>query len=335
MLLPYHILFLSTLVLRTSIALSATHWLFLWVGLELNILSFIALIHSDQKTKTTEATVKYFIIQAAGSILFLTAGISSQSLTPPSTLTSTLILIRIFIKLGAAPFHFWFPPVASSLNWTSLLILTTWQKLAPLGVLSVAIKWSSSTIPLLIATIRTLIGGLGGIGQTQLRPIVAFSSIAHLGWIIALAYVNSLTMLLYFIIYVTLIYPLITIFKRTNTYSLLDDKIGIRNKVTIIVSGLLLSLGGVPPLSGFILKWMSVQILVKFISPILLIAIILGRLLSLYFYLNILLTITKFFPLRLKNPPTPRLFVTVSFSSLFLIDLLILLIYALALFHKP
>nr|YP_010318563.1 NADH dehydrogenase subunit 2 [Pseudopotamilla reniformis]ULD67142.1 NADH dehydrogenase subunit 2 [Pseudopotamilla reniformis] len=327
MLLPYSMLFLTTLLMSTLMALSATHWIFLWLSLELNMLSFIAIMHQNQKTQTTEATVKYFVIQAVGSILFLTTGISTQMLTPHPLLPPALIMLSIFMKMGAAPFHFWFPPVASSLNWNTLLILSTWQKLAPLGVLSAAMKWSAPHIPLIIAAASALAGGLGGIGQTQLRPIIAFSSIGHLGWMIALTYVNPSAMIAYFIVYVFLITPLLLVLKTINISSILNNKMLISNKEFMMMAILLLSIGGVPPFSGFILKWMSIQILTGFISPVMLAILILGSLLSLYFYLNILfstLSITPTTPKSKTTTLTPAL-TSYTLTSLFFMDFLIML----------
>jgi NADH:ubiquinone oxidoreductase subunit 2 (subunit N) len=82
--------------------------LYLWIGIELNLLSFIPLIASSSSLQETEARVKYFIIQAIGRGLILTAGIISTNpllndkLAPIITI---IFILRIAIKLGIAPFH--------------------------------------------------------------------------------------------------------------------------------------------------------------------------------------------------------------------------------------
>lgn len=87
--------------------------------MELNLLSFIPLIARKQNIQETEAAVKYFIIQAVGRGLILTAGIMSVTISPAQTYYTTINLIfilRMLIKLGVAPCHQWLPRVIARLN---------------------------------------------------------------------------------------------------------------------------------------------------------------------------------------------------------------------------
>lgn len=84
------------------------------------------------------------------------------------------------MKVGLAPTHFWLPEVLQGLDLTTGLILSTWQKVAPFALL-LQIPHHNPTLLVILGLLSTLIGGWGGLNQTQLRKILAYSSIAHLG----------------------------------------------------------------------------------------------------------------------------------------------------------
>ena len=96
---------------------------------------------------------------------------------------TTLIIIAISLKMGLAPLHVWLPEVLQGLDLVTGLVLSTWQKLAPFAILY---QVAPLNPPLLVSIglLSTMVGGWGGLNQTQLRKVLAYSSIAHLGWII-------------------------------------------------------------------------------------------------------------------------------------------------------
>lgn len=106
-----------------------------------------------------------------------------------------LILSTLLLKNGAAPFHFWFPGVIEGLSWINGLILITWQKIAPLILISYNINYNFFLISIILSII---IGALGGLNQTSLRKLIAFSSINHLGWILIAIINNELLWFTYF-----------------------------------------------------------------------------------------------------------------------------------------
>lgn len=87
--------------------------------------------------------------------------------------------------MGIFPFHFWFPGVIAGLPWLSCLFLSTWQKVGPLFLIISLLEVNLITWLLLtfcvVASGSRLLGGLGGINQTQVRALLAYSSIGHLG----------------------------------------------------------------------------------------------------------------------------------------------------------
>nr|YP_009136924.1 NADH dehydrogenase subunit 2 [Strongylura anastomella]AKE32151.1 NADH dehydrogenase subunit 2 [Strongylura anastomella] len=284
----------------TTITLTSSHWLLAWMGLEMNTLAIIPIMAQHHHPRAVEATTKYFIIQAAAAamLLFATttnAWISGQwdiyQLTHP--LPSIMVTIALSLKIGMAPLHAWLPEVLQGLDLTTGLILSTWQKIAPFSLL-LQIQPTNSHILITLGITSMLVGGWAGLNQTQLRKILAYSSIAHLGWmIIVLQFSPSLT-LLTLVLYMLMTLSLFLLFKinkATNINSLATSwaKTPILMSLTPLI---LLSLGGLPPLTGFMSKWLILQELSKQnLAPTATLAA-LSALLSLYFYLRISYTMT-------------------------------------------
>nr|ACO89878.1 NADH dehydrogenase subunit 2 [Pristiapogon exostigma] len=299
---------LSALGIGTAITLASSHWLIAWVGLELNTLAILPLMTRQPHPRAVEATTKYFLIQAAAAATLLFAATTNAWITgqweihqmvhPIPTAIATLALA---MKVGLAPTHFWLPEVLQGLDLTTGLILSTWQKLAPFALL-LQIPHHNPTMLIILGLSSTLIGGWGGLNQTQLRKIHAISSIAHLGWmILVLQFSPSLTFLT-LILYITMTFSTFVIFKinkSTNVNSLATSWAK-TPALTAITPLILLSLGGLPPLSGFMPKWLILQELTKQGLALTATVTALSALLSLYFYLRLSYAMTLTVP-----PNTP------------------------------
>lgn len=205
-----------------------------------------------------------------------------------------ILIFSLLIKIGIAPCHLWYPSVITSIAWIPALVLSTWQKIAPLSILSFILIKTSSWLIIVLARLNAAIGGMIGLNQTHLRTIIAYSSITHIGWILALVYRNMpIPTIIYFTIYALLIAPIFLLMYKINTKTLsqLNTRtINFKNQY-LLLPLLFLSLGGLPPLTGFFPKWFSIYI----ISPnsyILLIFLILGSVINLYYYLNIIFSST-------------------------------------------
>lgn len=302
---PYNFIFLILTILGTIFSVSSSHWIGVWAGLEINLLGFIPLLAYGGTTLEIESRVKYFIIQSIGSGLLLIGRLIIRVITlswsnlscfsrinisyfinnSELTFFSILVLIRLLIKLGLTPFHFWLPRVISGLSWFSTLILASWQKIAPL-VLILIITSKYSFFLLICSALSSVIGGIGGLNQTQLRRLLAYSSINHLGWIVARGICSITSIAVYFSIYL-----LISIFLFYFLW--LKEKRQIRQLCSssfqsisekIIFRTLILSLGGLPPLLGFVGKWFVITELFT-TEPIILILLISGSLIRLFYYL--------------------------------------------------
>nr|AII19574.1 NADH dehydrogenase subunit 2 [Octomeris sp. BKKC-2014] len=278
-------IYLFFLMLGTIISISSSSVFGMWMGLEINLMSFIPLvINLENNKKSSEAAIKYFLIQAIASAMVIFSALtffiySGNFLSPKFNLVISLALMT---KLGMAPFHFWFPEVIEGLNWMNSLILLTWQKISPLVILSL---FFHPNMLLLTAMISAVMGAISGFNQTSLRKILAFSSISHLGWMSSLMFINSSLWMNYFLIYfITSIILCVSFWTfNLNYFSQLTMIQDLKKKIIIFIN--LLSLGGLPPLLGFLPKWTAMFVLSKNV-PILTI-LIASSLVTLYFYTRI------------------------------------------------
>nr|AAN23030.1 NADH dehydrogenase subunit 2 [Etheostoma virgatum]ACO48823.1 NADH dehydrogenase subunit 2 [Etheostoma derivativum]ACO48824.1 NADH dehydrogenase subunit 2 [Etheostoma derivativum]ACO48825.1 NADH dehydrogenase subunit 2 [Etheostoma derivativum]ACO48826.1 NADH dehydrogenase subunit 2 [Etheostoma derivativum] len=281
--------------LGTTITFISSHWLLAWMGLEMNTLAIVPLMAQHHHPRAVEATTKYFLTQATAAAMLLFASVTNawltgqwdiQQMTHP--LPITLITLALALKIGLAPVHSWLPEVLQGLDLTTGLILSTWQKLAPFALL-LQIQPANSNILIAFGLASTLVGGWGGLNQTQLRKILAYSSIAHLGWmILVLQFSPSLT-LLTLLTYLVMTFSSFLVFKLNNSTSInmLATSWAKAPALTALAPLILLSLGGLPPLTGFMPKWLILQELTKQdLAPTATLAAM-SALLSLYFYLRL------------------------------------------------
>nr|QOV08603.1 NADH dehydrogenase subunit 2 [Lygodactylus bradfieldi] len=283
-----------SLLTSTTLVLSSHHWMLVWLGLELNTLSILPIIIKTHHPRATEAATKYFLIQAAAAALILLAGTlntwQTGQWTPTYTpsISTSMIMVASMLKLGLAPVHFWYPDVLQGSTMLTALTISTWQKIAPLAILYM-ISQPTSTTMLVVGLISALTGGWMGLNQTQLRKLLAFSSIAHMGWLMVALTLNPKLATMTFILY---------IFTTTATFLTLTPMamkttpdLGTAHTcypaltTTLMLS--VLSLGGLPPLTGFMPKWLILNELVMQNLVLLATLIALASLPSLYFYLRI------------------------------------------------
>nr|WHS25945.1 NADH dehydrogenase subunit 2 [Equus asinus] len=287
---------LMTVFLGTMIVMASSHWLMIWIGFEMNLLAIIPILMKKYNPRAMEASTKYFLTQATASMLLMMAIIINLMHSGQWTITkvfnptaSIIMTLALAMKLGLTPFHFWVPEVTQGISLMSGLILLTWQKLAPMSILYQISPSINLNILLTMAVLSILVGGWGGLNQTQLRKIMAYSSIAHMGWMTAILVYNPTLTMLNMLIYIMMTLTMFMLFihsSSTTTLSLSHTW----NKaplITTLILITLLSMGGLPPLSGFMPKWMIIQELTKNSSIILPTLMAIMALLNLYFYMRL------------------------------------------------
>uniref|UniRef100_UPI00315D0B2B NADH dehydrogenase subunit 2 n=1 Tax=Zoarces viviparus TaxID=48416 RepID=UPI00315D0B2B len=286
--------------LGTTITFASSHWLLAWMGLEMSTLAIIPLMAQHHHPRAVEAATKYFLTQATGAAMLLFASTTNAWMTGQwdilqmsHPLPITLITLALALKVGLAPVHAWLPEVLQGLDLTTGLILSTWQKLAPFALL-MQIQPLNSSLLIALGLTSTLVGGWGGLNQTQLRKILAYSSIAHLGWMVLVMQFSPALTLLTLLTYFLMTFSTFLVFKLNDSTTLnaLGTSWAKAPALTSLTPLILLSLGGLPPLTGFMPKWLILQELAKQDLAFTATLAALAALLSLYFYLRLSYTMT-------------------------------------------
>nr|AAV63655.1 NADH dehydrogenase subunit 2 [Setophaga graciae]ADO22985.1 NADH dehydrogenase subunit 2 [Setophaga graciae] len=305
-----NLIFITSLLLGTTITISSNHWIMAWTGLEINTLAILPLISKSHHPRAIEAATKYFLTQAAASALVLFSSMTNAwhtgqwDITQLTHPTSSLILTSaIAMKLGLVPFHFWFPEVLQGSPLTTGLLLSTIMKLPPITLLYMTSTSLNPTLLTTLAILSTALGGWMGLNQTQIRKILAFSSISHLGWMAIIIIYNPKLTLLNFYLYAMMT---ATIFLTLNSIKVLKlstlmtawTKVPSLNAMLLLT---LLSLAGLPPLTGFLPKWLIIQELTKQDMAPAATIISLLSLLGLFFYLRLAYCTTITLPPHTTN----------------------------------
>ena len=265
-------------VIGSILLISSEHLLLIYLSLELQTFSLFVLIAKNRSSMlSTEAGLKYFILGAISSGIFLLGvsmiyGISlSMSIKDVAFINQdsfilivaqSLILISLLFKLTAVPFHMWAPDVYEGASTEIVALIATVPKIS---VLVVLMNLNFPNDLLLISAILSMIfGTLGALNQNKIKRLVAYSGISHMGFILlGIALFNiygqeaSFVYLLIYLFMVIATFSVILISPMKN-FLIIELSGVIKNNKTIGITWaiLLLSIGGIPPLAGFISKWL-------------------------------------------------------------------------------
>nr|YP_009072451.1 NADH dehydrogenase subunit 2 [Macaca silenus]AIA26547.1 NADH dehydrogenase subunit 2 [Macaca silenus] len=289
----------TTMITGTLITMLSSHWFLAWTGLEMNMLAFIPILMKKTNLRSTEAAIKYFLTQTTASMILMMATISNNLLSGCWATTShinqtpsLMMTTALAMKLGMAPFHFWVPEVTQGTSLTSGLFLLTWQKLAPISIMYQIHPSINTHILLILSTLSITVGSWGGLNQTQLRKILGYSSITHMGWMMMTLVYNPTTTILYLTTYIILTTTMfLTLNLNTSTTTLMLSRTWNKSThLTPLTALILMSLGGLPPLTGFLPKWIIIQELTmnnNFLIPSIMTTM---TMLNLYFYMRLIYT---------------------------------------------
>nr|YP_009731655.1 NADH dehydrogenase subunit 2 [Gonimbrasia belina]QHR79472.1 NADH dehydrogenase subunit 2 [Gonimbrasia belina] len=293
--------FIFILFLSTLISISSNSWFGCWIGLEINLLSFIPLISSPTNLLSSEASLKYFLIQSISSINFLFIILLKLMMMKNfylNNIFSIMINSSLLMKMGSAPFHFWFPLISEGLNWINNFILMTWQKISPMILLS---YYFNKNFLYLVIIFNIIIGAISGLNQTSLRKLMAFSSINNLGWMILTIMISENLWIFYFSLYSFLISILCIFFFNLNMFFI--NQLFINNISSLIKINLLinfLSLGGLPPFLGFFPKWITINFLMYNNFILMTFLLVMFSLIILFFYIRLTYSCFMFNYIKMK-----------------------------------
>nr|WMQ77936.1 NADH dehydrogenase subunit 2 [Marumba cristata] len=301
--------FMFILIFSTFISISANSWFGCWIGLEINLLSFIPLISNSNNLLSSEASLKYFLTQSIASMNFLFSILIKFILMKNfemNNFISIMINSSLLMKMGSAPFHYWFPNISEGMSWLNNFILMSWQKISPMILLS---YYFNMNFMYLIIIMNVIIGAIGGMNQTSLRKMMAFSSINNLGWMIFSLMISNNLWIFYFIMYSILISIMFFLFYTLNMFfinQLFINNMNFMIKLNLFIN--FLSLGGLPPFIGFLPKWIIINFLMINKFYLLTLVMVMSSLITIYFYIRIIYSSflfnyfkMKWFKMFLKN----------------------------------
>nr|UPU95826.1 NADH dehydrogenase subunit 2 [Monochroa sp.] len=293
--------FIFILIFSTLISISSNSWFGCWIGLEINLLSFIPLTSNSNNLIMSETSLKYFLTQSIASINFLFSILLLKIFFKNfemNNFISMMINSSLLMKMGSAPFHFWFPNIIEGLSWFNCFILMTWQKISPMILLS---YYFNKNFIYIIMILNIIIGAVGGLTQTSLRKLLAFSSINNLGWMFSSILISENLWIFYLFTYSFLIFIMCFLFNMFNMFfinQLFMLNINPMIKISLFIN--FLSLGGLPPFIGFFPKWIIINFLMNNKMMILTFIFIMMSLIMLFFYTRIIYSSFMFNYLKLK-----------------------------------
>ncbi len=318
----YPILILSS-VLGMMIMISSNDLIIFYMGLELQSLALYVLATFDRDNiKSSEAGLKYFVLSALSSGLLLYGCsliygftgstnfnvIASQLNSSDYVLTFGIvfILVGLAFKISAVPFHMWAPDVYEGSPTSVTLFFTMVPKIAALTVfirflyvpfLNLIDQWQMIIVFLSIASM--VFGAVAAIGQTNLKRLIAYSSISHIGYALAgLATVSNdgiQSSIIYITIYIMMnlgLFSCLLMLKRNNEYfENIDDLSGLSKNHPLLSLSLLIilfSLAGIPPLAGFFAKFYIFKSVIEQSMYFLAIVGLLSTVVAAFYYLRII-----------------------------------------------
>ena len=318
----YPILIL-TAILGMFVMVSSNNLIGLYLGIELQSLSLYVLAALNRDSvKSTEAGVKYFVLGALSSGLLLYGcslvygftGSTNYYVIAENYTSSNLalsfglvfILVGLAFKISAVPFHMWTPDVYEGSPTSVTAFFALAPKVAGFGAIirilyiafgNVVNEWQ--TILIFISIASMILGAVAAIGQTNIKRLMAYSSISHMGY--ALAGVTTGTnegissSILYIFLYVVMnigSFVCIILMKRKTVYlENIRDLSGLSKNHPVVAFSftvILFSLAGIPPLAGFFAKFYVFMAVIK--SNLFALAIIglITSVVSAFYYLRII-----------------------------------------------
>nr|YP_010586186.1 NADH dehydrogenase subunit 2 [Goera fissa]UZZ43948.1 NADH dehydrogenase subunit 2 [Goera fissa] len=286
------ILFLMIMILSSIFSISSLSFINLWMGMEINLMAFIPLMMNLNNNLTSESMMKYFLVQSLSSVNFLFASIMLimflnwyQKMKFLNIFILSILNLSLLMKMGAAPFHFWFPKIMKSLNWMNCLILSTWQKIIPMISISYCFIFK---LIIIFSLASTIMGSIMGLNQISLQIIFAYSSISHIGWMLMAILLNMNFWNYYFLIYTLMNFTLMYFFKMNKFFNLKQIFSSKNfNSMNFFIFLNFLSLGGLPPFLGFLPKLMMIELMIENKFIFMTFMFVMFSLINLFFYLRL------------------------------------------------
>nr|YP_007025099.1 NADH dehydrogenase subunit 2 [Gorpis annulatus]AEI53342.1 NADH dehydrogenase subunit 2 [Gorpis annulatus] len=283
-------MFITIITMSVMMILNSNNWINIWIGLEINMMAFIPMIYKVKNHLTSESCMMYFLIQSMGSMILLCMILITNTLMMTemmiNTIMSNILIMSMAIKMGVPPFHFWMPEVMNKMNWIKCLMLMTLQKIPLLFTMSLI----NPTIIMMVLIITSVImGAMGGLNHTSLRKMMAYSSMNHMGWMMSCIIINKNLWILYMMMYIIITIPLMMWLNYYKLYYINQISMTastLVSKMTLLIN--MMSMGGMPPFTGFYMKWMVIKSFTIMNMQFMIVIMIMCSLLTLFYYIRMM-----------------------------------------------
>ena len=264
----------------------------IYLGVEIQAFSTYIIISKNGKNGS-EAGLKYYILGSISSgfflliLSFITSNGCSMVITDiEDNLSLIVIILVVFFKLGLFPFYFWIPDIYEGSTWPiiGLLIL---PKISILSVLLKISSYFSNDLIVILLVITIIIGTIGAFNQSKIKRLLAYSGVTHMGFIVLPLFLLSVNIsFVYLFIYLITLYSFISIINKKSLFLISSSNINTVKKISI--SFLLLSMAGIPPFYGFIVKIMVLVSCMTYNYYFVSLVIMLFSIISVSFYLRLI-----------------------------------------------
>nr|AZZ89097.1 NADH dehydrogenase subunit 2 [Paracatonidia sp. SX-2018] len=245
-------MFLMMMITSTIMMMASNNMILSWMSMEINLISFMPLMTKSKKLN--DQTMKYFIIQSLASSTMLMSILMNSTFEAPIEM-SIMLMTSMLMKIGLMPFHMWMPNLMQSLEWNTCMLMMTWQKISPVIFTSQMINLYSLTIPMYMSL---LLAPMVGMKQTAYSKILAYSSIANSPWMILSSKISKTNFYYFMMIYSMMNIVLMLTLKKNNMIFM--NQMNPMSKFTkMMFMIMMLSISGMPPMMGFMPKWMILQ----------------------------------------------------------------------------
>nr|BCR02905.1 NADH dehydrogenase subunit 2 [Riccardoella tokyoensis] len=276
----YNFFILNFMLLSPLMMMSSNSFMMMWIMLEINSMSFIFLSSTEKSNKIKkENFIFMYIIQSISSMMIIIYIMNTNNLQLSMNNSSSMILLTaLLMKMNMFPFHKWSIIIMKIMSLKNFMIYSSWQKIAPIFLL---MKFNNLSMMMIMLMINAMIMTMLQFNMKMMKMLLIYSSMIHSSWMLMPIKFNSMNSMMYLIIYSMILMTLIMAMKKMNMW--IFSMYFNNSFFTMMV--MILSLAGIPPLTGFLLKWIMFNSLIEFYNnPMMLTTIMITLTMNFYIY---------------------------------------------------
>lgn len=273
------IFFASINLFRILIRFYSLRGIYIWLIIELNLVSFVGIRIANMSKRTSLALLKYFRCQALISVFFLFLFVGRATFIISDFYLNLYIILILFCKLGAAPFHMWFVRVIIKLDWFSFIWIFSFQKLIPLFfLLKFYLFWGH------LLVLRVLSSLIHGLLVIKIKKALILSSVFRINWIYARIIIAGNLWFIYFLVYSIVKIVIVLVVIADFSKRLSATRVGLRGG--LLVFSYFIFLAGIPPSPIFFLKMIIVRHIISLNILIITLVLLTSSIIFIYIYIN-------------------------------------------------